>query len=101
MEPSKAIMEIKMNKSYYIFKVSGYGEFPSATLRASMSWPIDRDNGSKVYSPTPSYIEERTIELTSPNRPIDSIWREYGWRVTSVCGGVPKEDYNLYHTWPA
>ena len=90
-----------MNKSHYVFKVSGYGEFPSATLKASGSWPVDRNNGEKAYGDSLCYTEERTIELTSATKPKDSMWREYGWRVTAISGGLSKEDYTLYHTWPA
>ena len=90
-----------MNKSHYTFKVSGYGDFPSAALKASESWPLDGDNGLKIYKESFCYTRERTIALTSPRKPMDSIWRNHGWRITSISGGIPAEDYNLYHTWPA
>ena len=90
-----------MNKSHYVYKVSGYGDFPSATLKASNSWPVDRSSGIKAYGDSPHHTKERTVELTSATKPKDSIWREYGWKVTSISGGIPKEDYTLYHTWPA
>jgi hypothetical protein len=90
-----------MKKTHYIFKVSGYGDFPSDTLRKSSSWPVDRSNGLKAYGNSDYHTRVRTVELTSATKPEDYIWQEHGWKVTSITGGIPKDDYTLYHTWPA
>lgn len=67
-----------MNR-FYCYTVTGTDHFPLDMLRYDKAWPMDSHAVSLI-----SDNDERSIRITSRDKPHDTRWASFGWRVTGT-----------------
>jgi len=62
------------------YRVLGRGAFPTDMLRYDSAWASTQQDVSKI-DVTGIDAKQRTVELTSIQKPTVERWNSFGWRV--------------------